>query len=99
MSNRKRIAHKEPLEVVLSARDAELIDKHTFADLNYVERLKKTPGSDNRLSGKFTLDELDDLLGYIAAEANHTKSRKLEKELDALYDRLQNLVDSYEEAG
>jgi hypothetical protein len=30
----------------------------------------------------------NDLLGYIAAEANHTKSKKLQKELDALYDRL-----------
>ena len=87
MSRRKRIAYGEALEVLFSARDAALIDDHTF------------PDSTGRLSGKFTLDELDDLLGCIAAEANHTKSSKLERELDALYGRLQKLVDSYDETG
>jgi hypothetical protein len=99
MSRRKRIAYGEALEVLFSARDAALIDDHTFADPEYVRRLKKTPDSTGRLSGKFTLDELDDLLGCIAAEANHTKSSKLERELDALYGRLQKLVDSYDETG
>ena len=99
MSRRKRIAYGEAVDVLFSARDAALIDDHTFADPEYVRRLKKTPGSSGGLSGKFTLDELDDLLGYVAAEANHTKSKKLEKELDALYDRLQKVLDSYDETG
>ncbi|HEU4341852.1 MAG TPA: hypothetical protein VFU31_09810 [Candidatus Binatia bacterium] len=95
MSGRKRIAYGEAMEVCFSARDVELIGDHTFADPEYIRRLRKAAGSGGWLSGKFTLDEVDDLLGYAAAEANHTNSKKLQKELDALYDRLQKLMDSY----
>jgi len=97
MMQRKRIANREAVEVSFSARDAELVRDHTFADPEYVQRLK--PGSGGRLVGKFTLDDLDDLLGYIAAEANHAKSKKLQKELDGLYDRLQRMMNSYDDGG
>jgi hypothetical protein len=61
--------------------------------------LRKTPGSGDRLSGKFTLDELDDIRGYVAAEAKHTRARSSKRELDALYDRLQRLMESYDDGG
>ncbi|HEY3303959.1 MAG TPA: hypothetical protein VGL70_10550 [Candidatus Binatia bacterium] len=96
---RKRIAYEETIEVSFSARDAELVRDHTFADPEYVERLKPKPGSGGGLVGKFTLDDLDDLLGYIAAEANHSKSKKLQKELDGLHDRLQRVMNSYDDGG
>ena len=34
------------------------------------------------------------MIGYIAASANHADNKELEFELDALYDRLYNLVES-----
>lgn len=42
-----------------------------------------------KLIVKYSLDELDELLGYIAAEANHAENEKLERDLDRLYDRLE----------
>jgi hypothetical protein len=95
MTQRKRIAYGEKIEVSFSARDAELVRDHTLADPEYVERLKPSPGG--CLVGKFTLDDLDDLLGYIAAEANHAKSKRLQKELDGLYGRLQSLMNAYDD--
>jgi len=43
----------------------------------------------------YTLDDLDELGGFIAAEANHTKDRKLRKELQQLFDRIQTTLESY----
>ena len=44
-----------------------------------------------------TLDDIDDLMGYVAAAANHSKTKKLQKELDRLADKLQGYLDRYEE--
>ena len=41
------------------------------------------------------LDDLDDLAGYAAAEANHAKNKKLQKELDKLCHRIGAVLESY----
>jgi len=46
-------------------------------------------------SYRFTLDELDELAGYVAAEANHAKVKKLKKELRGLYARIAAVLESY----
>lgn len=40
---------------------------------------------------------MDYLIGFIAAEANHTPDRKLENTLDKLYDRLKAILESYDD--
>jgi len=45
---------------------------------------------------RFTLDDLDELAGgYVAAEANHAKHKKLQKEWDRLYARIAAVLESY----
>jgi len=44
---------------------------------------------------RYTLDELDDLAGSVAFEANHAKERKLRKEWDAIYVKIAALLESY----
>jgi len=41
-----------------------------------------------------TPDELEALLGYIAAAANHTSDKDLGEELDILYEGLEIIFDS-----
>jgi len=41
------------------------------------------------------VDELDDLAGFIAAEANHAEDKILEKKLDALFDKISNIENKY----
>ena len=48
-----------------------------------------------RPSYRFTLDDLDELAGFVAAEANHAKVKKLEKELRRLYGRIAEVLESY----
>ena len=50
-----------------------------------------------KLIVKLTLDDLDEIIGYIAAEANHTDDKKLQKELDHLYERLKTTMESYDD--
>jgi hypothetical protein len=47
-----------------------------------------------QLEFMFTLEELDELQGCLAAAANHTKSRKLQRNLDAVFDKIERLLDA-----
>jgi hypothetical protein len=38
---------------------------------------------------------LDDLAGYVAAEANHAKNKKLQRELQRLFSRIAAVLESY----
>lgn len=49
------------------------------------------------LVGEYTLDDLEDILGYVAAEANHTGDKKLRRDLDTLYDRLLRTQRSFDD--
>src|SRR5262245_28003855 len=42
-----------------------------------------------------TLDDLEDLGGYVAAEANHTADKKLRRKLDAIFSKIQDLLEAH----
>lgn len=77
------------IECELSDRERTLILDHTFAGPNLTDKLENAETRGGKLIVKYSLDELDELLGYIAAEANHTENEKLERDLDRLYGRLE----------
>lgn len=93
---RKRIDPEDRIEVRMTPRDRELLLEHVVVDPEYVERLDQTAGSSTFI-GRYTLDDLEDILGYIAAEANHMEDSKLQKELDALWDKLHRIQRSYDD--
>jgi Plasmid pRiA4b ORF-3-like protein len=84
-----------PLE--LNRRERDLIICHTFADDSLTDRLRVTiPGRYPVLH--FTLEDLDELVGFIAAEANHAKNRVLQEQLDQLCDRIESVLSKYTDA-
>ena len=93
--HRKQIAAGEKVPLELTERERDLIMKDTFAGNNLTDRLRIVPSPDRRPFYRFTLDDLDDLAGYVAAEANHAKDKKLEKELRRLYSRIADVLESY----
>ena len=97
MGGRKKIKFGEPVEVTLSLRERERVLEHTFADPELVDRLKIARTAGPKVIARYNLDDLDALLGYVAAEANHSKDKKLQKELYALFERLQTIMESYDE--
>ncbi len=51
--------------------------KHSFAPDELTRKLRIVPPPEKPAIARYTLD---DLAGYVAAESNHTKNRKLHKE-------------------
>ena len=95
MKHRKRIAVGEEIPLELNEHERDLIMKHTFAGKNLTGRLRVVPSPGQRPFYRFTLDDLDELAGYVATEANHAKVKKLEKELRQLYGRIADTMDSH----
>ncbi len=61
-------------------------------DKEHEQLIRDTP------SGKpvmMSLDALDDFASYIAAEANHCEDKKKRNKLDAVFEKIQSLLDNY----
>jgi len=85
-----------PLE--LNQRERDLIISHTFAHESLTGRLRAVPPSGQRSVFHFTLDELDELVGDVAAEANHAKNKVLQEQLDQLCERIEAVLSKYTDA-
>ena len=91
---KKKISYGTKLPVKLTLRERDLILDETFCDPGV---LKIAVVSGRGIAVDWSLDDIEDVQGYVAAEANHTKNRKLQKELDKLFDKLQVYLDSYDD--
>ena len=83
------------IPVRLHFEDRDLILNETLADPYLTDRLESAKLVAESVVVYYSSDELEDLIGYIAAEANHNPDRKIQEGLDVLYDRLEALLDSY----
>lgn len=93
--NRKRIRPDERVPLELTDRERELILHHSFADQELTDRLRVVPRPGESPIYRFSLDELDELAGDVAAKANHTQNKKQRKEWDQLFDRISATLDSF----
>ena len=71
-----------------------MILEHTFADDELTAPLRIVSTS-HKPAYSFTLEDLEELMGSVAAEANHAKDKKLQKELDRLFARIETVLQSY----
>ena len=93
MNTRKHIKPGTKIGLNLTAAERKLIlDDLMSLDDNYVQVIRDTPANQ---PVQFTLDEWDDFGGYIAAEANHTEDKKLGKKLDAIFNKVQKVLDTH----
>jgi hypothetical protein len=92
---RQTVRPGEKIPLKLSNRECKLILEHTFADDDLTAPLRVAPASGKISVYSFTLDDLEDLMGHVAAEANHAKDKKLQKELDRLFERMEEVLNSY----
>jgi len=93
----KRIRPDAIIPLDLSNRERDLVVKHTFAGDELTAQLRLAPRPGDRHAYHFTLADLDELAGYVAAEANHTKNKKVARELHDLHARIAELLESYME--
>lgn len=91
---RKKIASGTRIPVKLDAEERALILEHTSADPDIVGPIEAVkPGTGIEVHD--TLEDIDELLGSIAAEANRAKNAKLQRRLDHLFGRLKTEMESY----
>jgi hypothetical protein len=93
----KKIKRGQKVEVSFRPRERELVLDHTFTGPELTTRLRRAQPVDGKRVVQYTLDDLDELLGFVAAEANHSTDKKMRKELDALYARLRREMESYDD--
>jgi hypothetical protein len=89
-----KIGDMEQIEIKFTEQEKELIIDHTFAGPDLTNKLKIAEIKGKHLIAKYTIYDLDELIGFIAAEANHTEDKKLEKKLDKLFERVSRILES-----
>jgi len=92
--NRKKIPYGTKLPVKLTLRERDLIRGETFCTPDFA-KFAVVEGKDIKVD--MSLDDIEEIQGYIAAEANHTENKKLQKELDRIFGKLQFYLDSYDD--
>jgi len=93
---RKAIPYGTKLPVTLTLRERDLIRTETFCDPDFA---KCAVVDATGIRVDLSLDEIEEIQGYAAAEANHTKNFKLRKELNRLFEKLQVFLDTYDDQG
>ena len=93
MPTKKHIQPGEKVPLKLTDTERTLVLEELLClDKEHEQVIRNTP------SGKpvmMSLDALDDFGGYIAAEANHCEDKKKRNKLDAVFEKIQRLLDKY----
>jgi hypothetical protein len=92
---RKRIASDDSLPLEFTKRERELILKHSLAPDELIRPLRIVPPPGLPAVARYTLNDLDELAGYVAFESNHAKDRKLHKEWHALFVKIAAILDAH----
>lgn len=90
---KKKIPEGTKLPVRLTAPERRLIRELTLYDPDFCSDAPDT----GPIVVEMDLDTIEEIQGYVAAEANHTEDRKLEKALDKLFDKFQSFLDKYDD--
>jgi len=91
----KRITPGRRLPFMLSTVERDLILERTLIDPEMETRLRDAHTSGSKVQVTLTLDDVDDLAGHVAAEANHCEDKRVRRTLDAVHDRLAKLEAEY----
>lgn len=79
----------------LSEEGARLITKLTYISDERINTIYFSKLLDGIVFARHTLCELEELAGYIAAEANNTKDKGLTRKLDAISEKIEQLNLTY----
>ncbi len=86
-------ARGRTIELELSERERDLIVNHTFADEELIRDLREPSARQKDRKFRFSWNALDDLAGYIAAEANQARNKKLQQEWERIYQKFTSVLD------
>jgi repressor LexA len=96
---RKRVKPGQLVDVRLTPQERDLILERTLIDDEMEGRLRGATPRGSDLVVRLTLDDVDDLSGHVAAEANHCSEPRVRRVLDAVYDRLRSIEHAFTDEG
>lgn len=82
----------------LSRRERDLVLKRCFLDSDMDSRLREAERTGGAVVVGLTLQDIDDLAGHVAAEANHSDDAKLCRAFDAVLARLTLVEKQYSDS-
>jgi len=85
----------DEIEIELTPQERDLILNNPFAGTDLTKRLQLLEIRGNQLIAKYDIEELNELLGVIAADAIHTWDENLKKRLDKLFEKLSRVLEKY----
>ena len=88
------IDSETPVPIQFTRRERELIVNLMSVEPEIIDRFHLAILKGEALVVNLSAGDLDTLLGAIAADANHTEQKRLQKELDKLFNRLDRLLQS-----
>ena len=91
---RKKIPEGTKLPVYFTPEEHELILENAFVE---PEAFGLGVSEGERLRFDLSLDDIEYIQGYVAAAANHSKNKKIEKRLRMIFSYLQSFLDSYDD--
>jgi len=95
---RQKIHQGQAVEIRFSEADKTLLQEHTLIDSDYTDRLQSAD-SGKTWTGSYTLDDLEDMLGYVGEGEGHAEDKKIARRLGSLASRLNKELDSYDDGG
>jgi hypothetical protein len=91
----KRIPSGTMLPVSFSSKELEDIRECVMIDDSFGQHAVV---AGKRLRLDLSLNEIEEIQGHVAAEANHTRDAKQRQRLDKLFEKFQRFLDRYDEA-
>jgi hypothetical protein len=93
---RKLIDVDEKVPLLLTGEQIALIIEHTFSEDVLINALRISEVVGSKRKAMFTLHDLEYLDGHVAAVANHSEDKKLQKKFDSIFQTIQRVEDKYD---
>jgi DNA-binding MarR family transcriptional regulator len=94
----KRVQPGERISIRLTDRERKLILDHTFIGGDLERRIRLAAADGPAVVIALDLDDLEELLGHVAAEANHSKDPSVAKHLRRIHERLSRIGETHADA-
>ena len=80
--------------IVITVYEYDVLNKNGMISMLCAKQLKSAVKHGDEIELVITLSDLTDLIGHVAAEANHARSKRKSEDLNAICDYLENAEQS-----
>ncbi len=83
---------KQEISFLVDKQELKLLNEIIIVNEEIDKSLERVKLNGDKYRLKFSYDAIEELLGFLAASANHEKSERKQERLDKLYDKIEGLI-------